>query len=68
MKVNVKVHFTLAETVIKAGLNVNLPWRLFFFNGLFETALFFRRTAFNLQPNVMPPFIPQNKTGTAQLE
>lgn len=30
MKVNVKVCFTLAETVTKASLNVNLPWRLFF--------------------------------------
>lgn len=63
-----KVHFTLAETVIKAGLNINLPWRLFFSNGLFETVLFFRRSTFNLQPNLMAPFIPQNKTGVAQLE
>lgn len=68
VKVNVKVHFTLAETVIKASLNANLPGSLFFSNGLFEAALFFRWSIFSLQPNPMPPFIPQNKTGMAQLE
>lgn len=68
VKVNVKVHFTLAETVIKASLNVNLPGTLFLSNGLFEAALFFKWSIFSLQPSPMSPFIPQNKAGMAQLE
>lgn len=39
MQVYVKVHFTLAKALIKASLNVNVPWRLFFCNGLFEAVL-----------------------------